>query len=240
MGDTVSPLSPEAREARPRHSLLTRLWHWLNVVAIAILFFSGLNISNAHPWLYWGEAGFAPAEAWLALPRFPGWMTIPGFYSLADARLWHFLAAWPFALALLAFLIALPFTRHGRDFLVHGHELRWSAIREDFRHHLELNFDPAPGSAFNLLQKLLYIIVLFVLLPLMTLTGLALAPAIDAAFPWLIDLFGGRQSARSLHFASAWALFGFFLVHLAAVLLSGPVRQVGAMITGGRRTEADA
>ena len=217
----------------PRHSLLTRAWHWLNVVAIAILFFSGLNISNAHPWLYWGEAGFAPAEAWLALPRFPGWMTIPGYYSLAAARDWHFLAAWPFAIALLVFLIALPFTRHGRDFAPRRRELTRAAWREDIARHLKLDF-AAHGGPFNLLQKYLYILVLFVLLPLMILTGLTLSPAIDAAFPWLLDLFGGRQSARSLHFAIASALFGFAVLHIAAVLLSGPLGQVRDMITGGR------
>ena len=84
----------------PRHTRATRLWHWVNAVAMAVLFFSGLNISNAHPRLYWGQAGFDPAAAWLTLPRFPPWMTIPGYYSLADARLWHFLAAWPFAVAM--------------------------------------------------------------------------------------------------------------------------------------------
>jgi len=221
-----------------RHSLLTRLWHWLNVVAIAILFFSGLNISNAHPRLYWGHAGFAPDAAWLHLPKFPPWMTIPGYYSLAEARLWHFLAAWPFAFGLLVFLLALPLTRHGRDFSLTRRDLTLGAIREDLGHHLKLDFEPPPGAAFNLLQKYLYVLVLFVGLPLMILTGLTLAPAMNTAFPWLLDLFGGRQSARSLHFVIAWALFGFFLAHIAAVLLSGPIRQIGDMVFGGRSREA--
>lgn len=220
--------------ARPRHSLLTRAWHWLNVAAIAVLFFSGLNISNAHPRLYWGQAGFAPAEAWLALPRFPAWMTIPGYYSLAEARLWHLLAAWPFAFGLLVFLVSLPLTRHGRDFVLRRQELRVAAIREDIGHHLKLDFAAPAGAAFNLLQKYLYIVVLFVLLPLMVLTGLTLSPAMSSTFGWLLDLFGGRQSARSLHFVTAWLLLGFVVLHLAAVLLSGPARQLRDMITGGR------
>lgn len=224
----------------PRHSLLTRLWHWLNVVAIAVLFFSGLNISNAHPQLYWGQAGFDPREAWLALPHFPGWMTIPGYYSLAEARLWHFLAAWPFAIGLLVFLLALPLTRHRRDFALRRRDLTLGAIREDIGHHLRLDFDPPPGAAFNLLQKYLYIFVLFIALPLMVLTGLSLSPAMNTAFPWLLDVFGGRQSARSIHFLTAWSLFGFVVAHLAAVLLSNPGRQVRDMITGGRRAEAPA
>ena len=84
-----------------RHAFSTRLWHWVNLVCVVILFMSGLNISNAHPRLYWGDWGFAAADAWLILPRFPGWMTIPSHYSLAGAREWHVLMAWPFALGLL-------------------------------------------------------------------------------------------------------------------------------------------
>jgi thiosulfate reductase cytochrome b subunit len=217
----------------PRHSLAPRLWDWVNAVAIAVLFFSGLNISNAHPRLYWGQAGFDPAAAWLTLPRFPPWMTIPGYYSLADARLWHFLAAWPFALGFALFVVALAVSRHRRDFALRREELTWRALRDDLGRHLRLDF-AAHGGAFNLSQKYLYIVVLFVLLPLMILTGLTLSPAIDSAFPWLVDLFGGRQSARSIHFLVAWALLAFFVVHILAVLLSGPVGQVRDMIVGGR------
>ena len=225
---------PAPPKNRSRHSLGTRLWHWVNALALFILFFSGLNISNAHPQLYWGQWGFDPATAWLVLPRFPAWSTIPGYYSLAEARAWHFLAAWPFALGFAAFLIALPLTRHGRDFVLRRRELTVGAIREDLGHHLKLKFDPPPGKPFNLLQKFLYIAVLFVALPLMILTGLTLSPAMDTAFPWLLDLFGGRQSARSIHFLVAFGLFGFFVLHILAVLLSGPIGQVRDMIAGGR------
>ena len=72
-----------------RHSLATRVWHWVNAIALVVLFMSGLNISNAHPRLYWGDAGFAPEEAWLHVIRFPGWAPIPEYYSLAQARQWH-------------------------------------------------------------------------------------------------------------------------------------------------------
>lgn len=219
---------------RPRHALGTRVWHWVNVVALFILFFSGLNISNAHPQLYWGQDGFSPADAWLLLPRFPAWMTIPGYYSLAEARLWHFLAAWPFAFGLLFFLVVLPFTRHGRQFRLRREELRLAAIREDIGHHLKLDFDPPPGKSFNLLQKYLYIAVIFVGLPLMVLTGLTLSPGMNAPFAWLLDVFGGRQSARSIHFIVAWGLFAFFVLHILAVLASGPIGQIRDMITGGK------
>ena len=84
-----------------RHALSTRLWHWVNLVCVVVLFMSGLTISNAHRLLYWGDWGFSSSQAWLEVPRFPDWMTIPGYYDLALARDWHILTAWPFALGLL-------------------------------------------------------------------------------------------------------------------------------------------
>lgn len=218
-----------------RHALSTRLWHWVNLACLVVLFMSGLNISNAHPRLYWGQWGFAPDQAWLYLPRFPGWMTIPGHYSLAGARLWHFLAAWPFAAGLLLFLAAAIANGHvRRDLATRAAEWRWSAIKADIAAHLRLEFEHE-GAKFNFLQKLAYGAVIFLALPLMILTGLAMSPAMDANWPWLIDLFGGRQSARSIHFLIAWGLLGFLLLHVALVLLSGPVRQLRAMISGGER-----
>lgn len=216
-----------------RHAASTRLWHWVNALSVIALAMSGLNISNAHPWLYWGQWGFEPAKAWLGLPRFPGWITLPGHYSLAEARLWHLALAWLFGAALLGFLLAGTANGHfRRDFRTSRAELRWSAIREDIARHLRLDFDH--GSAkFNLLQKAAYGIVLFGLLPLMIVTGLAMSPGIDANWPWLLDLLGGRQTARSLHFVTASLLVAFLFVHLAMVGLSGPVRQMRTMIFGG-------
>ena len=215
-----------------RHALSTRLWHWTNLVCLAVLFPSGLNISNAHPRLYWGHWGFAPDQAWLHLPHFPGWMTIPGHYSLAQARLWHLLAAWPFALALLAFLLfALGNGHIRRDLVPRRGEWRWSAIRADIAEHLHGRFH-RPGQKFNLLQKLAYAVVIVIALPLMIATGLAMSPAMDAIWPWLIDLFGGRQSARSIHFLVAWGLALFTLGHVILVFLSKPWQNLRAMITG--------
>jgi Ni/Fe-hydrogenase b-type cytochrome subunit len=221
-----------------KHRLSTRLWHWVNLLALVILFMSGLNISNAHPWLYWGQWGFQPNTAWLAVHRWPGWATIPGSYNLAVARDWHILFAWVFAVGLLLFLLIALFNRHlGRDIVPGRKELRWPAIRADIAAHLRFDFHHGEGK-YNFLQKVAYGLVLFVLLPLMLLTGMAISPGFDAAFPWLIDLFGGRQSARSIHFIVAWAVFGFFVVHVLLVLLSGPIGQLRDMITGGRYDEA--
>lgn len=216
-----------------RHALPTRFWHWLNLWCVVVLFMSGLNISNAHPRLYWGEWGFAAEQAWLHLPRYPGWMTIPGHYSLAEARLWHFLAAWPFALGLFVFLIVSLFNGHvWRDIIASRSEWRWSAIKADIAAHLRLNFTHE-GTKFNFLQKLAYGAILFIALPVMIGTGITLSPAMNANWPGLLDLFGGRQSARSIHFIMAWGLFGFLVLHVALVILSGPVRQMRDMVTGG-------
>lgn len=221
-----------------KHRLSTRLWHWVNLVALAILFMSGLNISNAHPWLYWGQWGFQPNTAWLDVHRWPGWATIPGYYNLAAARDWHILFAWVFAVGLVAFLLTALFNGHlRRDIVTRRKEWRWAEIRADVAAHLRLDFNHGEGK-YNFLQKLAYALVLFVLLPLMFLSGMAISPGFDAAFPWLVDLFGGRQSARSVHFILAWGLFGFFVIHVVLVLLSGPVRQLRDMITGGRLDEA--
>lgn len=216
-----------------RHALSTRIWHWVNVVAVVILFMSGLAISNAHPWLYWGDWGFAPEDAWLAVPRFPDWMTIPGYYSLALARDWHILAAWPFALMLLFVWVVMLMNRHfGRDLATSPREWRPSALWADIKAHARLDFDHDEGK-YNFLQKLSYGIVYGVLLPIMVFTGIAISPGMEPSFGWLVELLGGRQSARSLHFIFAFTLLGFFIVHVLLVALTGPVRQIRQMITGG-------
>lgn len=220
-----------------RHSLSTRIWHWVNFASLTILFMSGLNISNAHPRLYWGDWGFEAQDAWLHLPRYPGWATIPNYYSLAAARDWHLLFAWVFVIGLLLYILAAIINGHfRRDILTSRKEWRWATVREDFAAHLRRDFR-RPGSKYNFFQKLSYGLVIFVMLPVMILTGLSLSPAMAAAWPWLLDLFGGRQSARSIHFIVAWGLFVFLVVHVLLVLLSGPARQLKDMIVGGRIDE---
>ena len=220
---------------RYRHALSTRIWHWVNVLSLAILFMSGLNISNAHRHLYWGEWGFEPRDAWLHVVRFPPWATIPNYYSLAAARDWHVLFAWVFSLSLLLFLVAALLNGHFRRDIVAG-DWRPRAIWADVREHLRFNFDHGEGK-YNLLQKAAYGAVIFILLPLMILTGMAISPGMDASWSWLSQVFGGRQSARSIHFIVAWTLFAFFLLHVALVLLNKPLKNLREMVTGGRVDE---
>lgn len=218
---------------KKKHSLLTRIWHWLNTLCVIVLFMSGLGISNAHRYLYWSDAGSQPSEAWTAVIRFPDWATLPQRYDLAESRDWHVLFSWPFGVGLLVFWIAMLIGGHfWRDLRTRQEEWKPAAIWADVVKHAKLDFTHV-GAKYSFLQKLTYGIVLGVLLPVMVFTGLAISPGFEPAAPWLVDIFGGRQSARSIHFLAAWTLFAFFVIHILLVLLSGPAKQMRDMITGG-------
>jgi thiosulfate reductase cytochrome b subunit len=221
-----------------RHAFSTRLWHWINALSVIVLFMSGLNISNAHRHLYWGQWGFSPKDAWFHVVRFPGWATIPDYYSLAAARDWHTLFAWVFAVSLLLFMLTAVLNGHFRRDIVTGwSDWKPAAVAADVRAHLRRQFD-REGAKYNFLQKAAYGVVLFILLPLMIFTGMAISPGMDAAWPFLLDVFGGRQSARSIHFIVAWTLFAFVVLHLVLLLLNRPLRNTLDMITGGPRDAA--
>jgi Ni/Fe-hydrogenase b-type cytochrome subunit len=217
-----------------RHALATRIWHWVNAVTVFVMIGSGLMIFNAHPHLYWGQYGANFDHAWLTLPRWPGWMTIPSYYSLAEARIWHLFFALVLGFGLLGFMIASLVNRHfQRNFRVTRAELKPAHLWTDFKAHLNLRFhDPENPTAFNIFQKLSYIGILFVALPLLIFTGLALSPGMDAAWPLLTDVFGGRQSARSIHFIMMALVTGFIVIHLTLVILADAINEVRSMITG--------
>ncbi|MFM5917114.1 MAG: cytochrome b/b6 domain-containing protein [Novosphingobium sp.] len=255
MSEAATETAPTPRpESEPRggdlvrrHKLVTRLWHWTNLVAVTVMLMSGLMIFNAHPRLYWGQYGTntpgRPDPAWLDLSHvnggvpFPGWITIPSHYSLADARLWHFAFAWILGLAIAGYLLWSLVSGHiKRDLAPRPAELTPSHLWHDIKEHAALRFPTgAAALQYNILQKLAYGGVLFVLLPGVILTGLTMSPGMNAAWPFLLDLFGGRQSARSLHFLCAFGLVAFFFVHIAMVVLAGPVNEVRSMITGWYR-----
>jgi len=244
MDDPTAPPEPPRPAPPPaatiyRHRLATRLWHWLNALAIVIMIGSGIGILNAHPRLYWGRYGANFDHAWLDLQPFAGflrsgWVTIPASYNLAISRRWHLLFALVLAFGLLAFMIASLVNRHfQRDLRVRAKEVGPRHLWADLRAHLRLEFhDPDDPAAYNTLQKLAYVVAIFVLIPLMIFTGLAMSPGMDAAWPWLLDLFGGRQSARSIHFIAASGIVLFVIVHLTLVILAGPANEVWSMITG--------
>ena len=273
----VDPIlaAPRGGELVKRHRLSTRLWHWVNAVALVVMLMSGLMIFNAHPRLYWGEYGANPDPAWLEIGArgqagflkvgpveipttgvlgvsrgkdgeirgraFPRWATIPSEYSLADGRLWHLAFALVLAVGLAAFMIVSLANRHfKRDLTIGRDEIRPSHVWHDIKQHARLRFPTGTAALrYNILQKLAYASVIFVLLPLIILTGLTLSPAMDASWPWLLDIFGGRQSARSLHFLAMVGLVAFFVVHIAMVVLAGPINEVHSMITGRYRLPRD-
>ncbi|MGH6864315.1 MAG: cytochrome b/b6 domain-containing protein, partial [Methylocella sp.] len=134
----------------------------------------------------------------------------------------------------LVYLVAGMASGHfWRDLLPSKQQLRPRALLQDIAGHLRLKFPRgAAARGYNPLQKLAYLAVIFVLLPLMILTGLAMSPGMDALLPWLVDLLGGRQSARTIHFFAAALIVLFVFVHVAMVLLAGPLNKLRAMITG--------
>ncbi len=165
---------------------------------------------------------------------FPHWATIPSRYSLAGARRWHLTFAWLFVGGGLAFVIASLINRHFvRDLRPRRDELSPRHIWQDIKDHARLRFPKGEAAArYNILQKASYIGVIFVLIPLMILTGLTMGPGFDATMPWLLDLFGGRQSARSIHFLCASGLLAFIIVHLIMVVVAGPFNEIRSMVTG--------
>lgn len=168
---------------------------------------------------------------------FPAWSTVPAEYDLATARRWHFLFAWIFVLNGLVYLVFGFLSGHvQRDLVPRGPDLKH--IGATIRDHLRLRFPHGEeAERYNVLQMSTYLIVACVLLPLMVLAGWSMAPGLDSLLPFLPEAFGGRQSARSIHFIIAWLLVLFVLVHIAMVLVSGVWNNLRSMITGWYRTE---
>jgi thiosulfate reductase cytochrome b subunit len=166
---------------------------------------------------------------------FPGWMTIPSFQDLATGRVVHFFFAWVLAGALAIWLIASLANGHfWRDIVLKRRD--WRELPGDIVEHVKFRFKH--GRTYSPLQKFAYAIVFFILFPLIILTGLTMSPGMDAAWPWLLDVFGGRQTARTIHFIVMVLLVLFFVVHVAMVVLAGPINELRSMITGYYRTSA--
>ncbi|MGH6672520.1 MAG: cytochrome b/b6 domain-containing protein [Xanthobacteraceae bacterium] len=163
---------------------------------------------------------------------FPFWATLPGVQWLAMARRWHFFFAWIFVINGAIYFVLTFLTRHLRgDLWPTRSDL--AHIGRSIRDHMRLRFPHGEAAKrYNVLQKLSYLAVILVLAPLMIFTGLTLSPRLDASFPFLLDVFGGRQSARTIHFFCAFALLAFVAVHIALVLLSGVFNNMRSMTTG--------
>ncbi|MGN6765204.1 MAG: cytochrome b/b6 domain-containing protein [Rhizobiaceae bacterium] len=171
----------------------------------------------------------------MAARAFPAWATIPSYQDLATGRVVHFFFAWVLAATLLFWLVSSLVNGHvKRDILPRGSDL--GRLPRDIADHLRFRF--RHGRSYNVLQKLSYAFVLFILLPLMILTGLTMSPGMDAALPFLVEIFGGRQTARTIHFAGMTLIVLFFVVHVLMVLAAGPFNELRSIITGWYRTDS--
>ncbi|RYE88191.1 MAG: cytochrome b/b6 domain-containing protein [Hyphomicrobiales bacterium] len=164
---------------------------------------------------------------------FPAWATIPSIRDLATGRVVHFFFAWVLVAALSVWLAASLFNSHlWRDIILKPRDIR--DLPGDVWDHLRFRFEHR--RRYSPLQKLAYFAVLVILFPLIILTGLTMSPGMNAASPWLVDLFGGRQTARTIHFVVMVLLVLFFVIHIAMVILAGPLNELRSMITGWYRT----
>ena len=225
-----------------RHSAVVRVTHWVNVLCLVVLLMSGMQIYNAHAALYWGNDSHFEKPLFQLPARqtedgeetraIPYWLTLPGYHDLATGRRWHLFFAWVFVLNGAVYLTSGIVSGHfRRDLAPTRPQLRH--IGSSFLEHLKLRFPKGEeAKQYNVLQKLAYLAVIFILLPVIVLAGFNMSPALNAAFPWLLDLFGGRQSARTIHFVAANFIVLFFLVHVAMVIVSGLWNNLRSMITG--------
>lgn len=248
----------DAASLRPgsaaRHARWVRLSHWLAAVSVLTLATTGVVILMVHPRLYWGETGNDLTPALLELPisrnlNHGGWttptpltgdeagpVTANRTYEIFNQNGWarslHFLAAW---------WLVLPGMLYGLGGILSGHFHAhvWprardlADLRRDVLDHVRLRIPPATGGpGYGVLQKAAYTLVVFGVAPLLVVTGLAMSPAVTAAVPALLDVFGGYQSARTIHFFTFAALALFLLVHVVMVIASGFARQMRAMTLG--------
>jgi thiosulfate reductase cytochrome b subunit len=229
---TVAPV----KIRKPRHAAVVRVTHWLTVIAFAALLFTGGEIILTHPRFYWGETGNVTMRPLFRIPIPSSRDTVPtGYkYVLPDENGWgralHFEAAWLLVFTALVYGCWGLATGHFRkNLLPERGDWNWRAFWRDLWRSPK---DKTDSASYNVVQRTVYFGVIFVLFPMVIWTGLALSPTFNAAFPWFVDVLGGRQSARTLHFFITIALTLFFLVHVTMVAMSGFRNRMRGMITG--------
>jgi thiosulfate reductase cytochrome b subunit len=231
----------------PRHTALVRITHWLTVISFVALLITGLEIVISHPRFYWGETGNVNMHPLFTIPIPASRDTVPTGYSytMPDQNGWsrylHFESAWVLVLTALVYGIAGILNGHFKRNLVPAPGQRsLGAHLKRMRQYLQRTPPAADETAsYNVLQRTTYLLVVFVLFPLIIFTGLALSPSFNAAFPFVVNSFGGRQSARTLHFFLTWALVLFFVVHVVMIAVSGFWRRVRGMVFGQTDTASE-
>jgi thiosulfate reductase cytochrome b subunit len=217
-----------------------RATHWITTVCFLALLVTGAEIVISHPRFYWGEVGNVLTPPLFQLPIPASRLSVPtGYdYVLPDQNGWsrylHFQAAWLAVLTGLLYTISGLLTGHFRKNLLPSRaEVSWRAVSIVIAQHLR--FKPpseADAWSYNVLQRLTYLFVIFVLFPLMIWTGLAMSPAVVSVFPAAVTVLGGQQSARTIHFFVSMLLLLFLLVHIVMICVSGFRKRMRAMITG--------
>jgi thiosulfate reductase cytochrome b subunit len=246
-GAATAAAAVPARTAAPRHSALVRITHWIATLCFLALLVSGIEIVISHPRFYWGEAGNINTPALFKIPIPSSRSSVPtGYgYVLPDQNGWsrylHFQSAWFIVFTGLLYVISSFFSGHLRkNLLPNGADLSWRNISTTIANHLR--FQP-PGEdeawSYNLLQRITYLCVIFVLFPLIIWTGLAMSPAIASVFPSAVSVLGGQQSARTIHFFVTVLLFLFLLVHITMIGLAGFWKRMRPMITGHARANKE-
>jgi len=229
-----------ATTVRSRHSAVVRITHWITTLSFLALLVTGLEILISHPRFYWGEAGNVLTAPLFQLPIPASRGTVPtGYgYVLPDQNGWsrylHFQAAWAAVLTGLLYVISSLFTGHLRKSLLPARaDLSPRALWAVVAGHLRFKRpSEAEAWSYNVLQRLTYLVVIFVLFPLIIWTGLAMSPAVVSAFPAVVTALGGQQSARTIHFFVTDLLVLFLVVHVAMICLAGFWTRTRAMITG--------
>ena len=237
--DAARTVGRDAAQAK-RHGAIVRVTHWVTVVCFFALVITGGEIVISHPRFYWGETGNVNMKPLFTIPIASSRDTVPtGYgYVMPDQNGWsrylHFEAAWAVVLTGLVYGIAGLVSGHFRKDLAPGRtERSWRAFRDVMGRYLRRGPPRAEDArSYNVVQKAAYIAVIFVLFPLVIWTGLALSPSFNSAFPFWVNVLGGRQSARTLHFFVSGALVVFLVVHVAMVALAGFWSRTRSMITG--------
>jgi thiosulfate reductase cytochrome b subunit len=236
----VSNTGPLQNPGTPRHSAVVRVTHWITVISFFALLITGGEIVISHPRFYWGEVGNVMTHPLFTLHIPASRDTVPTGYGfvMPDQNGWsrylHFEAAWVLVLTGLIYGISSLLNGHFRKNLFPARTDRtWRAHWEVIAKYLRrAPPEDAEAHSYNAMQRAAYLTVIFVLFPLVIWTGLALSPAFDSAFPWAVNVWGGRQSARTLHFFISGFLVLFLLVHVTMVYLGGFMSRMRAMITG--------
>jgi thiosulfate reductase cytochrome b subunit len=185
----------------------------------------GITLTTTHVLGYTDDGAGAQA-----VRAFPGWITLPAAQDLADGRRWHLFFAWLLVIALVAYVVSAAVRGDLHELILRPSDLPKMLPMQLY--YLRLRKEPPPHGKYNPLQKATYNIVLFVFLPLIVLSGLALSPGIDAIANPLVAFFGGRQFARLWHFTLMTILIAYFVLHMVLVFSTGPWNNIKSMITG--------